>query len=96
MSVFEIGMLVCFGASWPFSVYKTWTTKSCKGKSLIFLWFVLAGYAFGIVHKWLWSRDAVIFFYLVNGAMVLADLILSTLYYHRDKRLAPVRSGCQP
>ena len=95
MSIPEIGMLLCFGASWPFSVYKTWKIKTCRGKSLIFLWFVLAGYVFGIAHKLEYSRDAVIFCYLVNGALVLVDLILCTMYYHREKQRVPVSPGCR-
>ncbi|MEI8123062.1 MAG: hypothetical protein WCI20_13575 [bacterium] len=85
MNVLEVGMLLCFGASWPFSVHKTWKAKTCKGRSLIFLWLVLVGYGFGIAHKVLYSPDPVILFYIVNGAMVLADLILCTLYNHREK-----------
>ena len=85
MSVPEVGMLLCFGASWPFSVHKTWKSKTCKGRSLIFLWLVLVGYGFGIAHKVLYSPDLVILFYIVNGTMVLADLILCTLYNHREK-----------
>ena len=37
MSIFEAGMLICFGASWPFAVMKTYKTKSVKGKSRLFL-----------------------------------------------------------
>jgi hypothetical protein len=85
VSVLEVGMLLCFGASWPFSIHKTWKAKTCKGRSLIFLWLVFAGYGFGIAHKVLFSPDLVILFYIVNGALVLVDLILCTLYNHREK-----------
>ena len=37
MSIFEAIMLICFGASWPAAVYKTYTTKNVEGKSLLFL-----------------------------------------------------------
>ena len=37
MSFFEAGMLICFGASWPFAVAKTYKSKSVKGKSRLFL-----------------------------------------------------------
>jgi len=87
-SPFEIGMLVCFGASWPFQVYKTWKTKSVQGKSLVFLWLVYLGYLSGIVHKLLFSRDFVIALYALNAALVLADLLLS--YRYRVPRSAPV------
>jgi hypothetical protein len=34
MSVFEIAMLVCFGAAWPVSIYKSLKTRAVAGKSL--------------------------------------------------------------
>jgi len=85
MSIFEAGMLLCFGASWPFSVYKTWKAKTNKGKSLIFLWLVLIGYLCGITHKLLYSRDLVIGIYLLNTTLVLIDIILCTIYTRREK-----------
>ncbi|MEI6563016.1 MAG: hypothetical protein WCO42_01770 [bacterium] len=85
MSFFEAGMLLCFGASWPFSVYKTWKAKTSKGKSLIFLWLILIGYACGITHKLLYSRDLVIALYLLNATLVLVDLSLCTIYSRREK-----------
>lgn len=85
MSIFEIGMLLCFGASWPFSIYKTWKAKTCGGKSLVFLSLALVGYLCGIAHKLLFSRDPVILFYLLNAAMVLADLVLCSLYSRRER-----------
>lgn len=85
MSYFEVGMLLCFGASWPFSIYKTWKTGTCGGKSLIFLTLVLVGYLCGIAHKILFNRDWVILFYLLNAAMVLTDLMLCLLYSRRER-----------
>jgi len=34
--IFEIIMLVCFGAAWPLSIYKLLKTKNSGGKSLGF------------------------------------------------------------
>jgi hypothetical protein len=82
-SLFEIIMLVCFGASWPFSIAKTWRTRQVQGKSLIFLSLVLIGYAAGIVHKLLFSRDVVIYLYSLNFLMVLTDLLLTARYQRR-------------
>ena len=79
-SPFEITMLLCFGASWPFSVYKTWKNKTSAGKSLIFLWLVLIGYISGCVHKLVYQLDFVIALYAFNGLLVLIDLILSYRY----------------
>lgn len=86
MSIFEAGMLLCFGASWPFSVYKTWKSKTARGKSLIFLWLVLIGYGCGVAHKLIYNWDLVIILYLMNGALVATDLTLCTIYTNREKR----------
>ncbi len=76
MSVFEIAMLICFGFAWPFSIAKSWKSRSTKGKSAVFLFVVLAGYAAGIIHKILYSRDIVIAFYALNSCLVAADITI--------------------
>ncbi len=75
-SIFEVAMLVCFGAAWPVSIYKSWTSRTTAGKSLLFLIIVLAGYLCGIAYKLSGTPDYVIGFYILNAAMVLADIIL--------------------
>jgi len=70
MSVFEIVMLVCFGAAWPFSIYRSYRTRTNADKSLPFLYIVLVGYMAGVLHKIFYSFDRVIFLYVVNGLMV--------------------------
>lgn len=76
MSIFEAMMLACFGAAWPFSIYRSWKARENGGKSLAFLVVVLAGYAAGITHKLLYSRDNVLYLYVLNFAMVFADTVL--------------------
>lgn len=83
MSVFEAVMLLCFGAAWPFSIYKSIKSKSIQGKSLFFLIIVLTGYISGIMHKLLYNYDQVIYLYLLNGIMVSTDIGL----YLRNRRL---------
>ncbi len=83
MSFFEIVMLICFGAAWPLSIYKSYTSKSNAGKSVLFLYVVGAGYIAGTLHKVFYNFDFVIFLYVLNGAMVFTDIVL----YHRNKRL---------
>jgi hypothetical protein len=78
MSYFEIAMLVCFGAAWPFSIYRSYVSKSTKGKSAVFLIIVIIGYASGILHKMMYSFDGVIWCYIVNMVMVIID---TSLYY---------------
>jgi hypothetical protein len=84
MSPFEIAMLLCFGAAWPFSIYKSYTSRQNAGKSVAFLYVILVGYASGIVHKLLYRFDGVIYLYVLNGLLVLTDIVL----YHRNQRLA--------
>ena len=84
MSVFEIIMLVCFGAAWPVSIWKSYTSRQTGGKSVGFLIIIVIGYIAGIVHKLLHSHDAVIYLYILNALMVSVDIGL----YFRNARLA--------
>lgn len=76
MSIFEIIMLLCFGAAWPSSIHKSWVSRTSKGKSLFFLVIVLVGYGSGILHKIFYNPDWVVLFYAVNGLMVTVDMAL--------------------
>ena len=78
--LFEMGMLLCFGASWPFAVVKTWRSKSIGGKSPAFLALVFLGYLMGICSKFYRGIDWVVWLYAFNGVMVAADMALY-LYY---------------
>ena len=73
-------MLICFGVSWPIALIKTYTTKSVKGKSFLFLFLVLLGYIFGVLHKLIYNFDYVIWLYIINGLLVLADMTLWFIY----------------
>ena len=77
-------MMLCFGASWPFQVAKTYKTKDVKGKSIFFLWLVEIGYVCGMIHKVLYNPDIVFFLYLLNFALVGTDMVLYYLYKDRD------------
>jgi hypothetical protein len=78
MSIFEAFMMICFGAAWPFSIYKSYISKTNGGKSLGFLIVVIIGYVCGIIHKIFYNYDGVIFLYILNFTMVLTD---SCLYF---------------
>jgi len=88
MSIFEIIMLICFGAAWPFSIYKSYTSHSTKGKSVFFLIVIMVGYVAGILNKIFNHYDSVIYLYLLNLVMVGADLLL----YFRNSRMASANS----
>ena len=86
MSVFELGMLICFGISWPINVLKSYRMKTAKGKSLPFLIAIVVGYLLGITHKLLYSRDIVLAIYIINLCMVTADLVLYFINRRYDKQ----------
>lgn len=87
MSPFEIVMLICFGAAWPFAIYKSYVSKSTGGKSFLFLVIVIVGYAAGIMHKIYFNYDRVVYLYALNMAMVAADAVL----FIRNSRLEKIR-----
>jgi hypothetical protein len=77
-------MLVCFGAAWPFSIYRSWKSRSVAGKSVFFLFIVIAGYTAGILHKVFYMYDGVIWLYVLNLVMVSVD---AALYFSNRKHL---------
>jgi len=83
MSIFEIIMLVCFGAAWPFSIYKSYKAKSTQGKSALFLIIILIGYAAGILNKIYYNFDNVVYLYALNMIMVALDLLI----YMRNQKV---------
>lgn len=82
MSIFEAIMLICFGAAWPYSILKSYKSRTNSGKSLLFLFIILIGYISGIFHKFFFSFDRVIYLYFVNAIMVTIDIII---YYRNEK-----------
>ncbi|HBG17539.1 MAG TPA: hypothetical protein DDW93_12215 [Firmicutes bacterium] len=83
MSIFEIMMLLCFGAAWPVSIYKSYTSRRTNGKSGLFLVIIVLGYISGIIHKFVYSFDNVIYLYMLNVSMVSIDIIL----FLRNKKI---------
>ncbi len=88
MAVFEVLMLLCFGAAWPFSIYRSYHSRSTAGKSVIFLWIVWIGYIFGILNKYVRGWDYVVVFYCINLMMVSVDIAL----YYRNRYIT-VKEG---
>jgi hypothetical protein len=81
--MWESLMLICFGLSWPTSLYKSYVSRSVKGKSVFFLCLVDLGYLAGITNKLVHGYDVVLWLYVINFAMVFADIIL----YFRNRRI---------
>ena len=86
LSIFEMLMLLCFGAAWPLNIYKSVRSKSTKGKSVFFLFVINVGYVSGIIHKIVFNYDPVIFLYILNFAMVSIDIAL----FYRNRRIEKV------
>ena len=92
--IFEIIMVLCFGASWPMNIMRSYRARTAKGKSLAFLLLIILGYIAGIVSKffneaYMNSFDTkwyVLFFYVLNFLMVGADLALYVRNKHLDRK----------
>ena len=97
--ILEIAMLVCFGCSWPISVYKSIKIRTSVGKSAVFNILLIIGYVAGIISKFLKmepfmlanEKDSLkkgififaLIMYFVNLAMITANLVL----YYMNKNL---------
>lgn len=88
MSLLEMTMLICFGAAWPLSIYKSYTSKSTAGKSVFFLIIIMVGYIAGILNKLLYNYDFVIYLYILNLFMVFIDTML---YFRNSKALKNIK-----
>ena len=92
--IFEIIMILSFGASWPINVMKSYKARSTKGKSLGFLMLIFFGYIMGIISKLInpaymadfSNKWYVLFFYVLNLCMVGIDLLLYVRNYRLDKK----------
>ena len=68
----EIGMLIAFGASWPFNISKSWSSRTAKGKSVVFEFIVVFGYIIGVIGNWVWSVIDLIYL-VVKGNLLLIE-----------------------
>ena len=96
----ETLMIICFGLSWPISIRKSLKSRTAKGKSLFFEFFIWLGYIFGIIRKIMLFNEARTagnsldwlfflgwFFYVLNMVMITIDMGL----YVRNVRLDRAR-----
>lgn len=84
--ILEAVMMVCFGVSWPISILKTVQVKNPAGKSIVFMWLIIAGYLCGIAGKVVGGNISwVIWLYALNALMVATDLCLVYIYRARRK-----------
>ena len=74
----ETAMLILFGLSWPFNIYKSWKSRTAKGKSVLFEVFIIAGYLCGLAGKFIGGNISyVVVVYILDVLMVSTDLILT-------------------
>ena len=89
----EALMILCFGLSWPISIRKSWVSRTAKGKSLFFEFFIWIGYVFGIIRKFMLWGSATSplgwLFYLGWAFYVLniTEITIDMLLYFRNVRL---------
>jgi hypothetical protein len=83
LSPFEALMIICFGAAWPLSIFKSIHSRSTRGKSVLFLYVVFIGYVSGCIHKFKYNMDPIIWLYVLNATMVAIDAAM----FHRNRRL---------
>ena len=87
--IFEVLMLLCFAAAWPFSIVKQWRTRSSKGKSILFSYIIMVGYLFGIANKVVNDDiNYVLAFYILDLCLVLIDTAIyyrNTMCQHRSE-----------
>ena len=80
----EAMMIISFGISWPLSIIRSYRSRSTKGKSIFFSFFILFGYLCGISAKLIeYNHNLAFYFYILNITMVTIDICL----YFRNQKL---------
>lgn len=93
--IFETGMLICFGLSWPFNIAKSLRSKTAKGKSMLFQIIVIAGYLMGLTGKFISGNVTyVAAVYVLDILMVSFDLLI-TMRNHRLDQLREKEEALQ-
>lgn len=83
----EALMLICFGMSWPISVYKNIKAGTAKSMSLQFILLIIFGYVAGITAKIInHNISYVLIVYIFN--LVVVTMNLGVYFYNRklDKK----------
>jgi hypothetical protein len=91
--LFECGMLVCFGFSWPLNVIKAYKARTAKGTSLAFIILIITGYLAGITAKFLNHQlNYVLAVYFLNLVIVLSNVIVYLRNVTLDRKAEGVRT----
>lgn len=91
----EIMMLIIFGCSWPANIYKSLTSRTTLGKSLVFEVMVVVGYLCGITAKIIiyhrtGDLQASFWFYLADILLVSTDIVLYFRNLQIDKKMGRI------
>ena len=85
--ILETVMLVCFGCSWPLSVYKNIKAHSAKAMSLQFILLIISGYIAGITAKVLRGNFSyVLVMYIINLVIVSANVVVYFINRRYDRQ----------
>ena len=83
----EAFMLICFGLSWPLSLYKKIKAKTAKSMSLQFTLLNITGYIAGITAKIVNNNfNYVLVIYILNLIIVSANIVVYFINLRYDKR----------
>ncbi|MEE0686669.1 MAG: hypothetical protein UEA60_08465 [Lachnospiraceae bacterium] len=83
----EAFMLICFGLSWPLSLYKNIKAKTAKSMSLQFTLLIITGYIAGITAKIVNNNfNYVLVIYILNLIIVSANIVVYFINLRYDKR----------
>ena len=88
-------MLIIFGCSWPANIYKSLTSRTTLGKSLVFEVMVVVGYLCGITAKIIiyhrtGDLQASFWFYLADILLVSTDIVLYFRNLQIDKKMGRI------
>ena len=82
----EATMLICFGLSWPLSLYKNIKARTAKSMSLQFILLIVAGYIVGITAKIVnHNINYVLVVYLLNLVIVSANIVVYFVNLKHDR-----------
>lgn len=85
--IFESLMLVCFGLSWPMSVFKNIKARTAKSMSLPFILLICFGYIAGITAKIITHNISyVLIVYVLNLIIVSANVVIYFINKSYDKK----------
>lgn len=89
----EAGMLLCFGCSWPMSLYKNYRAKSAQSMSIHFILLIILGYICGIAAKLVTHNVGyVLIVYLLNLFIVSLNLVVYFINRRYDRAAEQARA----